>query len=336
MHYPTHRHQLAFVACSLILLLTISAAGQDAVNYDNLSDEAISNWGQSEHVFQAKLTAVQAGPVARSFPPIYNYRLTLQVTATMRGTTPTGKPITLFYSARQKTPPTFPEGKVCLVAAASSRGQLRATRIEQVNIGNLNDARFATQLPLGWHMQDGKLLSPWATLGSKAWPAAQRGKGFMTCSQTGRPILLAGTGLKLTVEPLPPAKKVKYANPDGDGGYRITVTNTAKKPLTIPALRQRGEDILWSESLAIICRGKTYAAPGAVGISEPTQPTILAAGKSLSTVVQALQLDGPEWPRGGSRVEFLFCLGEKSSLKSFYYLSRHHDPIREALKIKQK
>ena len=222
------------------------------------------------------------------------------------------------------------------MAAASSRGQLRATRIEQVNIGNLNDARFATQLPLGWHMQDGKLLSPWASLGSKAWPSAQRGKGFMTCSQTGRPILLAGGDLKLTVEPLPPAKKVKYANPDGDGGYRITVTNTAKKPITIPALRQRGKDILWSESLVIMCRGKTYAAPGSTGISQPTEPTILDAGKSLSTVVQALRLNGPEWPRGGSRVEFLFCLGEKSSLKSFYYLSRHHDPIREALQSKQK
>ncbi len=334
---PNHiRPYLTILALTFTLVLTVPAAAQTPVNYDNLSDEAISNWGQSEHVFQAKLTAVQAGPVARSFPPIYNYRLTLQVTATMRGSTPTGKPITLFYSARQKTPPTFPEGKVCLVAAASSRGQLRATRIEQVNIGNLNDARFATQLPLGWHMQDGKLLSPWATLGSKAWPSDQRGKGFMTCSQTGRPVLLAGGGLKLSVEPLPPAKKVKYANPDGDGEYRITVTNTGKKPLAIPALRQRGKDILWTESLVIMCRGKTYAAPGSTGISQPTNPTILAAGKSLSTVVQALRLVGPEWPRGGSRVEFLFCLGEQSSLKSFYYLSRHHDPIREALQAKQK
>ncbi|MFP6618631.1 MAG: hypothetical protein VB877_04730, partial [Pirellulaceae bacterium] len=179
---------LASLAATLGLLLAVPALGQDAVNYDNLSDEAISNWGQSEHVFQGKLTAVRAGPVARSFPPIYNFRLTIQVTGTMRGTTPKGKPITLFYSVRQKAPPTFPEGKPCLVAAASSRGQLRATRIEQLNDGNLNDARFATQLPLGWTIKDGKLLSPWATFGSKAWPADQRGKGFMACSLTGRPV----------------------------------------------------------------------------------------------------------------------------------------------------
>ena len=114
MYLPQNTRTLLSIAVFYGLLLNVPVMGQTPVNYDNLSDEAISNWGQSEHVFQAKLTVVQPGPVARSFPPIYNYRLTLQVTATMRGTTPTGKPITLFYSARQKTPPTFPEGKLCL------------------------------------------------------------------------------------------------------------------------------------------------------------------------------------------------------------------------------
>ena len=36
------------------------------------------------------------------------------------------------------------------------------------------------------------------------------------------------------------------------------------------------------------------------------------------------------WPKGGYRIEFQFCLGEKSATKSFYYLSKHHDAIRDA------
>ena len=40
-------------------------------------------------------------------------------------------------------------------------------------------------------------------------------------------------------------------------------------------------------------------------------------------------LDGPEWPRGGYRIEFTFCLGEKANTQSFYYLSKHHDAVRD-------
>jgi len=46
-------------------------------------------------------------------------------------------------------------------------------------------------------------------------------------------------------------------------------------------------------------------------------------------VVNALALKGPEWPRGGYRIEFQFCLGEQSSTQSFYYMSRHHDKLRD-------
>jgi hypothetical protein len=49
-------------------------------------------------------------------------------------------------------------------------------------------------------------------------------------------------------------------------------------------------------------------------------------------VVNALRLQGPEWPQGGYRIEFQFCLGEKSKTQSFYYLSKHHDALREAAK----
>ena len=60
------------------------------------------------------------------------------------------------------------------------------------------------------------------------------------------------------------------------------------------------------------------------------EPTTLAPHQTVSTVVNILRLKGPEWPQGGDRIEFQFCLGEKSKVRSLYYLSKHHDPLRDA------
>ena len=125
---PVIRLFLAALTLSVVPPALLQA--QEAVDFKNLSDEAIANWGQSQHVFQGKLTAIIPGPVARSFPPIYNYRLTFQVTSVLRGSTPAAKPVTCFYSVRQKSPPEFPEGKECLVAAETSRGSLKAVRLD--------------------------------------------------------------------------------------------------------------------------------------------------------------------------------------------------------------
>ncbi|MFP6672080.1 MAG: hypothetical protein VB857_11750 [Pirellulaceae bacterium] len=326
---PAIRLFLAALTLSVVAPALLQA--QEAVDFKNLSDEAIANWGQSQHVFQGKLTAIVPGPVALTFPPIYNYRLTFQVTSVLRGSTAAAKPVTCFYSVRQKSQPEFPEGKECLVAAETSRGSLKAVRLEKLATGNLNDARFATMLPLGWSFRDGKLSSPWAALGKEAWPASQRKSGFLACSQTGRPVLLAGPDVQFTVAPVPPVKKVKFSNPDGDGQYKITLSNTTDKPVTVPALRSAKGKLLWLESIVILCQKTTYPAPGSQGLSSPTEPVVLKPGESVSTVVNALTLQGPEWPRGGYRIAFQFCLGEQSNVQSFYYLSRHHDPIREKL-----
>jgi len=53
------------------------------------------------------------------------------------------------------------------------------------------------------------------------------------------------------------------------------------------------------------------------------------AGIAGPASVLALLLVGVEWPRGGYRVEFQFCLGELGATKSFYYMSKHHDGIRK-------
>ena len=162
-----------------------------------------------------------------------------------------------------------------------------------------------------------------------AWTAKIDSKAKLSCSVTGRPALMVGGKAEFAVEKVPPKIDVKWSNPDGDGEYKITLSNPTDKAITVPALLSQDGKILWADSLVILCQGKVYTCPGCKPVTDKVEPTKIAPGKSVSTVVNALQLKGPEWPRGGYRIEFQFCLGEKSEVKSFYYRSKHHDPIRE-------
>ena len=103
------------------------------------------------------------------------------------------------------------------------------------------------------------------------------------------------------------------------------------KPVAVPALLSAGGKILWEESLVILCQDKAYACPGAKGVSGKVEPTTLAPHQAASTTVNVLLLQGPEWPQGGYRIEFRFCLGEKSRTQSLYYMTKHHGKLRDAL-----
>jgi hypothetical protein len=230
---------------------------------------------------------------------------------------------------RQRLEPVFPVGKDCLMAGKTIRGQLVVVAVAEAKAETLAQAERACAVPVGWSVEEGRLVSPWAKLGKAAWTGAPPAKGGPACAATGRPALLVGEGVEFTAEPVPPKVILKYGNPDGDGEYRVTVKNVTDKPVTLPALLSDGQAPLWEESLVILCQGKSYVAPGARGVGKTPRPTVLKPGESASGVVNALQLQGPEWPKGGYRIEFQFCLGEKSVTQSFYYLSRHHDPLRK-------
>jgi hypothetical protein len=296
-----------------------------------LRQESLELWGKSEIIIAAKLTKVQQGPVTNSIPPIYSHQLHFTVNKVLRGALKKGEEIKASHSVRQDNAPTFPEGKNCLVGLSKVRGMWLAQAVREAKAADVAQAELACKVPAGWSMEKGRLVSPWARLGNDAWPAAAKGKGPFTCAVTGRPALLAGEGVQLSVEVVPPKVKLKYGNPDGDGEFRVTVKNATKKPVSIPALLSDGNKVLWNESLVILCQGKVYLLPGAEKVKRAPRPTVLPPGKAISTVVNVLRLKGPEWPRGGYRIEFLFALGEKNVTHSFYYLSRHHDPLREKL-----
>ena len=170
-------------------------------------------------------------------------------------------------------------------------------------------------------------------MGKTAWTAelpADVEKPKLVCHATSRPALLAGPAAVWRAAPVPPKKAIEWTNPDGDGEYTLTVTNPTDQPLTVPALLTQEGKVLWAECVVILCQDRVYTCPGAKGVSGKVAPLVLKPKESVSTVVNALALRGPEWPQGGSRVEFTFCLGEKAKTMSFYYTSRHHDAFRDA------
>jgi len=291
----------------------------------------------AQFVFTAELKQVIPGPVASSMPPIYNHKLVLVVKDVLRGDLKGGANLTIHHSARQRAKPTFPVGKVCLVTASKPQGSMRATLVRKVDDTLLKTARDATSMPLGWSKKKDKFVSPWSDLGAKAWPkSAPPVAGAAVCGVTGRPALLAGAAVSMKVVKVPPARQIKWTNPDGDGKYTITITNDTDNPVTVPALLSDDKGILWDESLVIFCQNKARPVPGAKGLKTAPKETVLKPKQSVSTVVNTFCLTNVRWPRGGYRIEFQFCLGELSVTKSFYYLSRHHDPIRQSAVAKPK
>lgn len=264
-------------------------------------------WGEynrAEGVVVADLAAVRWGPVANSMPPIYTARLSLTVVEALRGSYKKGAAVQAHYSARQRQRPALPQGRY-VVALSRARGGTRAMSVRPAAKERVATARKATAVPVGWD------------------PNAKQ------------PPRMAGKGITMRVDPVPPVKKIKWTNPDGDGLYRVTVTNTTKEAKPVPALLSAGGRILWADSVSIVCRGKTHRLPTATG--KAGQATVLQPGQSVSGVLNAFLLEGIEWPRGGYRVEFRFCLGELAETESFYYLSRHHDRVRaEAVRLLKK
>lgn len=288
-------------------------------------------WGEKQIVLTATITDIKQGPTARSFPPIYNHTLTLKVDQVLRGSLKPGTVLKANHSARQQAKPNFPEGKV-VVALSNVRGGNRVEGLELADAKKLATIQLACELPLGWRQENGKTLSPWAKQKDRAWPKGAKAGAKHFCTTTGRPALLVNSNAIFHAAKVEPKKAIKWTNPDGDGEYKITVSNPTDQPLTVDALRREGKRVLWKESLVILCQGQAYTAPGSVGLLRPTQPVVLKPGETISTVINALELQGPNWPRGGYRIEFQFCLGQRSSKQSFYYMARHHDVIRASLR----
>jgi len=287
----------------------------------------------------AAIEKVTYGPVAQSMPPIYTGRVTLKDITVLRG--PARKaPLVCRFAIRQRNRPTFPTGeKLIVTASIKSENAIIETHAKATE-DNIKLAKLAVSVPIGWSVAKGKddrkpvLTSPWSKLGDKAWPKGLKiGKSELKCSRTGRPALLGGPGMQIKSAQIPPANPIKWQNPYGDGKFKIELINTTDKPLTVESLLTNGKEgkdreILWADSLVIICRGKSYIfADDAGKVTAESKPLTLGPHKTISVEINALKLRKIAWPRGGSRVYFQFCLGELATNSFFYYYSKLHDKM---------
>ena len=295
-------------------------------DFSKLKDDSIKKWAGAEVLLIGKLTQVVAGPVGLSDPPLRTYKIQISPANVLRGSAKFEKPFSASYSVKQRAEPTFPAPDItCVIALKYVRDAWILQSVEETSPSNIEQAKLATSFPLGWTIKQGKLVSPWAAVGK-----AGNAEG-VACSVTGRPVLLLGDGVRFSIEPVPPAVKLKYGNPDGDGEFKLIVKNETDKEVEVPALLTDGKAIRWNECVVIRCQDKTYPIPGSTGNVAGLKSVVLKPGESVSGTVHAFAITGPEWPKGGYRIEFQFCLAERSATYSFYYLSKHHDPIREAV-----
>ena len=299
--------------------------------------ELIGKFNQADLVFTGTVASVQQGPTARSYPPIYSMKIKFADVEALKGK-PEAQAV-YHYRSRQKQPPKVDVGTKMLVAAKARPGQAGAfsiTKMVPADDRNVQLAKTAVSLPVGWSIQDGKPLSPFAKLGAKAWPKKAKPTAKLVCVKTGRPGLRCGEGVTFKVESLPPAVKIKWRNEYGDGIFKITVTNTTKKPVEVPALlADESGKILWAKSLVILHRGKSHLLPAAGEVPESVKPATIKPGESVSGEINSLKLADIPWPRGGSRVHLRFCLGERSGEAFFYYYSKHHDKLRGAARAEE-
>jgi hypothetical protein len=322
--------RFALVVVSLVLCLAVASAKPIRPpmppDFSNLKEESIKKWSGAEVLLIGKLTKVVAGPVGLSNPPLRTYKIEIAQDKILRGSAKLDKVFSASYAIKQDKEPTFPApGKECVIALKFVRDAWILQGVEEASKEIIEQATIATSFPLGWTIKEGKLVSPWAKDGK---PGKAEG---IACSVTGRPVLPLGDGIRFSVEPMPPAKKFEFKNPDGDGDYKLTVKNETDKEVEVPALLTDGKSIRWNESVVIRCQDKTYPIPGSTGSVKGLSAVVLKPGESVSGTIHAFVLNGPEWPMGGYRIEFQFCLAERSATHSFYYFSKHHDPIREAV-----
>lgn len=306
------------VGCALSLVAAVVSLAAET--------DAKPGFRSAPLAFVATLKTVQAGPVAQSFPPIHTFTLTFEkAEAPLRGVLP--KTLVFSHQVRAVEPPALAVGTQYIVTAG---GTERPTIVQLLPASpeRIAEAKDWFSLPLGWSRQDGKLISPWAARGEHAWLKEETRSAEPRCTKTGRPALMAGAGISLKVEQVIPKDAHEFKNPFGDGQFTVTVTNTGKEAVTVPALVKDGDEIRWHDSLVVLYQDQPLLLPRTKPLDNPVAVK-LSPGESVSTVIDAMLLDNdPMWPRGGSRVYFTFALGEVATDNFFYYFSNLHDGIR--------
>ena len=239
----------------LVFLSFTSISANAACRPETQIDEGEKQQREAaEIIFAGKLTSVVAGPVGLSSPPMRTHRLTFSVTDVFRGDIESRQDLICNSVLVQNDEPVFPVDKACIVYATQLDGRFNIVEVEEANGERLLEAGTIARYPIGWTKQDDHWLSPWGSLEGDGWAPETDAK--FRCRATGRPALLVGENATYEVSVVPPEKSIKWTNPDGDGLFKITVSNPTENPIEVPALLSKDGKVLWSESLVIVCQNK--------------------------------------------------------------------------------
>ena len=277
---------------------------------DALSDAALTRLNQAATVFTAKLTRMAAAglsPGGLAFADVKFLRGKETKVAPPFAPTLPGEKDALWLVA------VGPYGHIDLMTPVGDR--VRAQAAESL------------ALPLGWTLEGGRPVSPWASLAIRSTgPAPDK---TPVCAKTGRPALPAEDPIDIAVSQIIPPGVDPFRNPYGDGRFKVTVTNRGDRPVTVPALLANGKNILWADSLVVIDistvsnRGATclLRGAGAIAKAKDLRPVELQPGESVSAEVDVRHAHGVAFQPGAARYYFRFCLGEKSATSFFYFRS---------------
>lgn len=317
------------IATAARVLFAAAAAAASCALVSAADPDPVAPVASGQWVFVGKVTNAKAGPVGLSDPPVRSYTLSFDAAESLRGKAP--KDVAAFrYQIKSQNEPKFPADQSFLVAVKLQEKNWVVSYIAPADKATVEKAKALLALPVGWAVEDGKPVSPWAGLKIRAWPeGAAKPKG-PECSKCGRPALLVGDAIEFTVEQIPAKDPQKFRNDMyGDGQFKVTLKNTSDKEVEVPALLTDGKTIFWADSLFVMVKDRPHLLVGA-GRATAAKPVKIKGGESVTGTIDTLLADGVEWPRGGQRVYFDFVLGEKSANNFFYYFSQLHDPMREA------
>jgi hypothetical protein len=307
-------------------VVVVAVAGPVARADEDAEFRRLMPFTSAETIFVGRIKLVEDGPlVPGSNPPIPTLAFQFGKGDVLRGTLPAQGVCLL--PVRSPKPPAFDTEAVYI---AGLRGGT-VVAIIPAKKEDLERVKKLVPLPAEWTVAGGKPLSPWAVAGSRAWPKDGPAFDVPACAKTGRPALLCGAGVSLKAEPVP-AKNPIEAKTDkqGDGTFRVALTNTTKEEGTVAGLLTDGQGgVLWTDSLLVKTGGKVFALPGGGKVTKDSRPLVLKAGEAVTIDVNTLAVAGVAWPRVGQRVTFDFLLGEKVATAFFYFFPVPHDALRD-------
>jgi hypothetical protein len=135
------------------------------------------------------------------------------------------------------------------------------TYIAPANDTQLGLAKLAVRLPMGWTIVDDSMVSPWAVRGRGSWPGEKPSATSPFCRTSGRPALLAGSTIGLSVEKVP--RRHPGRKPQHSWRFTLTVTNHGATSTVVPALLTDGQHICWEDSVVILGTSTPFWLPGA-------------------------------------------------------------------------